>query len=57
MHMAAAKLGCKMTMFGTKWAYSNPGYMNRHRKRYSHLVGALFLAGKARNAVVNEWAW
>ena len=32
VHMAAAKLGCKKTMVGTKWAHSNPGYMNRHRK-------------------------
>ena len=47
MHMAAARLGCKRAMVGTRWANSHPGCMNRLRKHYSHLVGGLFLAGKA----------
>ena len=39
MHMAAARLGCKRTMVGTRWANSHPGCMNRLRKHYSQLVG------------------
>ena len=47
MHMTAARLGCKRSMVGTGWPNSRPGYMNRLRKRYSHLLGGSFLAGKA----------
>ena len=47
MHMAAATPGCKRTMVGTRWANSQPGCMSRLRKRYSHLSGGSFLAGKA----------
>ena len=49
---------------------SGPCCMNRHRKRYSRLLGGSFLAGKAAWALsgylptsadycmlVNEWAW
>ena len=71
MHMVAARLGCKSAMVGTGWANSCPGRMDGLRKRYSHLVGGLYLAGKAAWAVsrclqtksadycmvVNEWAW
>ena len=71
LHMAAARLGCQSAMVGTRWANSCPGYMDRLRKRYSHLVGGSFLAGKpawvlseclpTENAdycmLVNEWAW
>ena len=71
MHMVAARLGCKRTMVGTRWANSRPGCMSRLRKRYSHLPGGLFLAGKASWALsgcvpiesadcymlVTEWAW
>ena len=53
-----------------EWANSYPGYMNRPRKRYSHLLGCSFLTGKAAWALsgylptenadycmfVNEWA-
>ena len=52
MHMAAARLGCKMTMVGTGWANSWPGYISKLRKCYSHPSGGLFLAEKAY-----EWAW
>ena len=69
--MAAARLGCKRTVVGTRWANSRPGYMSRLRKCYSHLSGGSFLAGKASWALsgclliesadhcmlVNEWAW
>ena len=55
---------------GTGWANSCPGWMDRLGKRYSHLVGGSFLAGKAAWALsgclttdsadycmlVNEWA-
>ena len=47
VHMAAARLGCKRAMVGTEWANCHPGYMNRRRKRYSHLLGDSFLGGKA----------
>ena len=71
MHMAAARLGCKRTMVGTRWANSRPGCMSWLRKHYSHLSGGSFLAGKASWALsgclpiesadhcmfVNEWAW
>ena len=46
MHMVAARLGCQSAMVGTGWANSCPGCMDRLRKRYSHLVGSSFLAGK-----------
>ena len=46
MHMVAARLGCQSAMVGTGWANSCPGCMDRLRKRYSHLVGGSFLAGK-----------
>ena len=71
MHMVAARPGYQSTMVATGWANSCPGYMDRLRKRYSHLVGGSFLAGKAAWALswcmttksadycmlVNEWAW
>ena len=47
MHMVAARLGCQSAMVGTGQANFCPGCMNRLRKRYSHLVGGSFLAGKA----------
>ena len=40
-------LAVKTAMIGTEWANSHPGCMNRRRKRYSHLLGGSFLAGKA----------
>ena len=71
MRMVAARLGCQSTMVGTGWANSCPGCMDRLKKRYCHLVGGSFLAGKAAWAMsgclptkcadycmlVNEWAW
>ena len=71
MYMVAARLGCQSTMVGTRWANSCPGCMDRLRKRYSHLVGGLFLAGMAAWTLsgcmtaesadycmlVNEWTW
>ena len=71
MHMVAARLGCQSTMVGTRWVNSCSGCTDRLRKRYSHLVGGSFLAGKATWALrrclttksadycmlVNEWAW
>ena len=71
VHMAAARLGCKMTVVGTGWANSWPGCMSRLRKCYSHPSGGSFLAGKASWALsgclpiesahhcmlVNEGAW
>ena len=71
MHMVVARLGCQNTMVGTGWANSSTDCMDRLRKRYSHLVGGSFLAGKAAWALsgglttesadycmlVNEWAW
>ena len=71
MHMVAARLGCQSTMVGTRWANSCPGCMDRLIKRYSHLVGGSFLAGKVAWTLsgcmttesadycmlVNEWAW
>ena len=50
MHMVAARpcrLGCQSAVVGTGSANSCPGCMERLRKRYSHLVGGSFLAGKA----------
>ena len=58
-------------MVGTGWANSCPGCMDRLRRRYSHLVGGSFLAGKVawdlnrcmttesadHYILVNEWAW
>ena len=69
--MAAVRLDCKSNMVGTGLANSRPGCMSRRRKRYSHLLGGSFLAGKASWAPsgrlstesadycipVNEWAW
>ena len=57
-------------MVGTGWANSRAGCMSRLRKRYSHHLGGLFLAGKPSMALsgclptqsadhymlVNEWA-
>ena len=71
MHMVAKSLGCKSTIVGTRWANSCLGCMNRLREHYSHLVGSLFLAGKAAWALsgyvttesadycmlINEWLW
>ena len=71
VHTAAARLDCKRTMVGTRWANSRPGCMSRLRKRYSHLSGGSFLAGKASWALsrcfpiesadycmlINEWVW
>ena len=72
MHIVAARLGCQSAMVGTGgWANSCPGCMERLTKRYSHLVGGSFLAGKAAWVLsgcmttesadycmlVNEWAW
>ena len=70
MHMVAARLGCKRTMVGNWLANSRPGCTSRLRKRYSHLLGGSYLAGKASWApsrclptesadycmLVNEWA-
>ena len=64
-------LGCQSTMVGTGWTNSCPGCIDRLRKRYCHLVGVSFLAGKAAWALngclttesadycmlVNEWVW
>ena len=47
VHMAAARLGCKRTMVGTRWANSRPGCMSRLKKHYSHPSWSSFLAGKA----------
>ena len=47
MHMVAARLGCQSAMVGSWLAISCPGCVDRFRKRYSHLVGDLFLAGKS----------
>ena len=71
VHMVAARLGCKRRMVGTGWANSRPGFTNRLRKLYCHLVGGSSLAGKAawelsrwlptNNAdyciLINELAW
>ena len=71
MHIAAARVGYKMAMIDTCWAYSCLGGMNRLGKRNSNLVGDSFLAGKTAWALsrclrtenahycmlVNEWAW
>ena len=69
MHMAAARLGCKIAMVGTGWTNSCPGCTNRPRKYYSHLLGGSFLAGSwtlggylpTENAdycmLINKWAW
>ena len=65
------RLGCQSAMVWTGWDNSCPGCMDRLRKRYSHLVGGSFLAGKVawtlsgcmttKSAkycmLVNEWAW
>ena len=45
--MVANRLGCQSAMVGTGWANSCPGCMNRLKKRYAHLVGGSFVAGKA----------
>ena len=71
MHMVAAGLSCQSAMVGIRWANSCPGCMDRLRKRYSHLVGSSFLAGKVAWTLsgcsttgsadycmlVNEWVW
>ena len=44
VHMATARLGCKMTMVGTGLANSWPGYMSRLRKHYPHISGGSLLA-------------
>ena len=49
VHMVAARLGCKAVVVGTRMANSHPGSINghrKHRKRYSYLVGGLFVLGK-----------
>ena len=45
--MVAARLGCKGVVVDTGRANSHPGSVNGLRKRYSHFVGGLFLAGRA----------
>ena len=71
VHVVAARLVCKRTMAGTRWANSYLGYVNRLRKHYSHLLESSYLTGKASQALsgclptknadhcmlVNEWAW
>ena len=47
MHMVAARLGCQSAMIGSGWVNSCSGYMDRLKKRYSHLLGDSFLTGKA----------
>ena len=68
VHMAAARLGCKRPMVGTRWANYRHGCMSRLRKCLS---GGSFLAGKASWALIGclptesadhcmlviEWAW
>ena len=65
------QLGLAVKVPWTGWANSCPGCMDRLRKRYSHLVGGSFLAGKVAWTLsgcmttesadycmlVNEWAW
>ena len=58
MHMVAARLGCKGAMIGTGWANSHPGYMNRLRNCYSHIVKG-FISGRegslgAELVIVNQ---
>ena len=64
-------LAVKAPWLGPGWANSCPGYMERLRKHYSHVVEDSFLAEKAAWAMsrclttksadycvlVNEWAW
>ena len=71
MQMVAIRFGCKSAMVRTGWVNSCPGSMDRLRKRYSHLTGGSFLAGKAawdlngclttenggHCMLINEWAW
>ena len=45
--VSAARLGCQSAMFGTGWADSCPGCMDKLRKCYSHFVRGSFLSGKA----------
>ena len=47
MHMAAARLGSKTDVVGTRWANSCPGCTNRLRKPYSPFGGGSFLVEKA----------
>ena len=51
VHMAAARLGFQRTIVGTGWANSQPGYMSRLRKHYSHLSGGSSLAENASQAL------
>ena len=58
-------------MAGTRWVNFHPGYVNRLRKHYSHLLGSSFLTGKASQTLsgclptenadhcmlLNEWTW
>ena len=47
MHMVAARLGCQSAIYGTGWANSCPGCMDRLRKCYSHLVGGWCVTTKS----------
>ena len=65
------QLLCLAVKVGNGWANSCPGCMSKLRKRFSHLLGGSFLAGKASWGpsgclpndsadycmVVNEWVW
>ena len=66
MHMAAATLGCKRIMVGSRWANSHPGCMSRLRKNYSHFIEGSFWQGRLLGSecylpttILNayEWAW
>ena len=61
MHVAAARLGCKRTMVGTRWVNSRPGCMSRLRKRYSHLkvkvTSLLVKAGSGVGFSLGVRAW
>ena len=46
VHMAAARLDCKVTQVGTRWVYSCPGCMNVFRKCYSQLVYRGFISSR-----------
>ena len=48
VHMAAARLGCKRAMIGTKWANSHPGYTDRPRKQVNFWQGRLLGV---------QWGW
>ena len=67
----AARLGRQVAWLGLGGPIPAPGCMDRLRKRYSHLVGSSFLAGKVAWTLsecmttesadycmlVNEWVW